>query len=190
MIWRPKRDLHREPITLWNDRDWADRPGDRHVFIGLLLHKKLTAARFRLAEQKTREAVEEAEKKGRSPKEGGGDSRPKIIFSKPRPNSRPKPRSVVRKFLNMEKRLLQKEENLEKRIDLFDQKEANLSKREKTILQQEKNVSEMEKKYQNPIGGDSGNLLERIAGISAEEAKESLMKLVESEMRHEIRQAH
>jgi ribonucrease Y len=153
------------------------------VFIGLLLHKKLTAARFRLAEQKTREAVEEARKKAEAlKKEAEIQAKDYLFQAKAEFETEAKERR--QEVLNMERRLLQKEENLEKRIDLFDQKESNLSKREKTILQQEKNVSELEKKYQSLVG-DQRQLLERIAGISAEEAKDRLMKLVESEMRHE-----
>jgi len=153
------------------------------IFIGLLLHKKLTAARFRLAEQKTREAVEEAREKAEALKrEAEIQAKDYLFQAKAEFESEAKERR--QEVLNMERRLLQKEENLEKRIDLFDQKESNLSKREKTILQQEKNVSEMEKKYQSLVG-EQRQLLERIAGISAEEAKDRLMKLVESEMRHE-----
>ena len=153
------------------------------IFIGLLLYKKLTAARFRLAEQKTREAVEEAREKAEALKrEAEIQAKDYLFQAKAEFESEAKERR--QEVLNMERRLLQKEENLEKRIDLFDQKESNLSKREKTILQQEKNVSEMEKKYQSLVG-EQRQLLERIAGISAEEAKDRLMKLVESEMRHE-----
>ena len=153
------------------------------IFIGLLLHKKLTAARFRLAELKTREAVEEAREKAEALKrEAEIQAKDYLFQAKAEFETEAKERR--QEVLNMERRLLQKEENLEKRIDLFDQKESNLSKREKTILQQEKNVSEMEKKYQSLVG-EQRQLLERIAGISAEEAKDRLMKLVESEMRHE-----
>ena len=153
------------------------------VLIGLVLHKKLTAARFRLAEQKTREAVEDARKKAEAVKrEAEIQAKDYLFQAKAEFEAEAKERR--QEILNMERRLLQKEENLEKRIDLFDQKESNLSKREKNILQQEKNVSEMEKKYQSLIE-EQRQLLERVAGISAEEAKDHLMKLVESEMRHE-----
>lgn len=153
------------------------------VLIGLFLHKRLTAARIRLAEQKTREAAEEAQKRAEALKrEAEIQAKDYLLRAKTEFETEAKERR--QEILNLEKRLLQREENLEKRIDLFDQKEANLSKREKTIFQQEKNVSEMEKKYQSLIV-EQRQLLERIAGITAEEAKERFMNLVESEMRHE-----
>ncbi len=150
---------------------------------GALLHKRLTAAHFRLVEQKNRDAVEEAQKRAEALKrEAEVQAKDYLFQAKAEFESEAKERR--QEVLNMEKRLLQKEENLEKRIDIFDQKEGNLSKREKTILQQEKTVAEMEKKYESLIG-EQRMLLEKIAGISAEEAKDRLMKVVESEMRHE-----
>ena len=153
------------------------------VVIGLFLHKKLAAARIRLAEQKTRETVEEAKRKAEAVKREA-ELQAKDFLFQAKADFEAEVKERRQEIANLEKRLLQKEENLEKRIDLFDQKEANLSKREKTILQQERNVSEMEKKYQSLLG-EQRQLLERIAGISSDEAKERFMKLVESEMRHE-----
>jgi ribonuclease Y len=151
--------------------------------MGLLLHKKLTAARIRLAEQKTREVVEDAKKKAEAMKrEAEIQAKDYLFQAKTEFETEVKERR--QEILNMEKRLLQKEENLEKRIDLFDQKEAHLSKREKALLQQEKNVGEMEKKYQSMME-EQRQTLQRFAGISSEEAKDRLMKLVESEMHHE-----
>jgi ribonucrease Y len=153
------------------------------VVIGLFLHKKLAAARIRLAEQKTRQAAEEAKREAEAMRRQA-ELQAKDFLFQAKADFEAEVKERRQEVANLEKRLLQKEENLEKRIDLFDQKEANLSKREKTILQQERNVSEMEKKYQSLLG-EQRQLLERIAGITAEEAKERFMKLVESEMRHE-----
>ncbi len=153
------------------------------ILVGFVLHKRITAARFRLAEEKTRDAIAEAEKKAAALKrEAEIQAKDYLFQAKGEFEKEAKERR--QDILNMEKRLLQKEENLEKRIDIFDQKEGNLSKREKAILQQEKTISEMEKKYQALIV-EQGQLLERIAGMSADEAKDRFMKLVESEMRHE-----
>jgi len=136
-----------------------------------------------MAEQESRKAIEEAKKKAEElRREAEIQKKDYLIQAKTEFEAEVKERR--QEILNMEKRLLQREENLEKRIDLFDQKEASLSKREKSLLQQEKVVAEMEKKYTALIE-EQRRMLERIAGISSEEAKEGLMKLVESEMRHE-----
>ncbi|MBM4331444.1 MAG: ribonuclease Y [Deltaproteobacteria bacterium] len=151
--------------------------------VGFLLHKQMSAARYRLAEQRAREAVEEAKKKAEAVRKEA-EIQAKDHFFRARSEFEAEAKERRQELHNMEKRLLQKEENLEKRVDLLDQKEASLSKREKAFSQLEKTLGEKEKKYSAMLE-EQRQMLERIAGVSAEEAKELLMKLVESEMRHE-----
>ncbi|MBP1718353.1 MAG: metal dependent phosphohydrolase [Deltaproteobacteria bacterium] len=150
---------------------------------GYLLQRKMTAERFRLAEQKAREAVEEAKREAEGVRKEA-EIQAKDHFFRARAEFEQEAKERRQELLNMEKRLLQKEENLEKRVDLLDQKEGGLTKREKTIQQQERTVGEKEKRY-NLLIEEQRHLLEQIAGITADEAKERFMKLVESEMRHE-----
>jgi ribonuclease Y len=153
------------------------------IGIGLILHSKLTATRSRLTEQKAREAVEEAEKRAVAVKKEAEIQAKDLLF-KARTEFEAEVKERRQEILNLEKRLLQREENLEKRIDLFDQKETGFARREKALSQQEKAVGEMENRYAAMID-QQRQVLERIAGISAEEAKDRLMQMVESQMRHE-----
>lgn len=153
------------------------------IAVGYLLHKKRTAERFRLAEQKAKESIERARREAEALKKEA-EIQAKDHFVKARSEFEDEAKERRQGLHNLERRLLQKEENLEKRVDLLDQKEANLTKREKNLLQQEKGIAEKEKKY-NTMLDEQRQMLERIAGMPAEEAKEHLMKLVESEMRHE-----
>jgi len=153
------------------------------IGMGYLLHKKLTAARFRVAEQRAKEAIEEAKKEAEVvKKEAEIQAKDHLFQAKAEFEGEAKERRL--ELLNLEKRLLQKEENLEKRVDILDQKESNLGKREKGLLQQEKGLAEKEKTYAALLEEQRQNL-ERIAEISTDEAKDRLMKMVESEMRHE-----
>ena len=153
------------------------------VAVGYFLQKKMAAARVRLAEQKAREAVEEAKREAEAVRKEV-EIQAKDHFFQVKAEFEAETKERRQELLNLEKRLLQKEENLEKRVDLLDQKESSFSKREKVLLQQEKTIGEKEKKYSTMIE-EQRQMLERIAGVSAEEAKDGLMKLVESEMRHE-----
>jgi ribonucrease Y len=153
------------------------------VWVGFLLHRKISAHRSRLAEQKAREILEEAKKEADNlKKEAEIHSKDHFFRAKTEIETEAKERR--QELVNLEKRLLQKEDNLEKRVDLLDQKEAGFSKREKILLQQEKGIEDKEKKLSLMIT-EQEQILESIAGISSEEASERLMKLVESEMRHE-----
>lgn len=150
---------------------------------GFLISKKISAQRWQLAEQKARELLEEAKKQAEALKKEA-EIQAKDHFYRARLEFESEAKERRLELQSMERRLLQKEENIEKRMDLLDQKEASLTKREKALQQQEKVLSEKEKQY-IALVEEQKQLLERIAGISVDEAKERLMKMVESEMRHE-----
>ena len=89
-----------------------------------------------------------------------------------------------KEFQNLEKRLLQKEENLDKKSEALDKRETTIAKREKLILQQEKEIGDKEKELHTLID-DQRVKLESLSGISSQEAKEMLVRMVENEARHE-----
>lgn len=150
---------------------------------GFLINKRIAANRWRLAEQKARELLETAKREAEALKKEA-EIQAKDYFYRARVEFEAEAKERRLELQNMERRLLQKEENIDKRLDLLDQKEASLTKREKALQQQEKIINEKEKQYQTLVE-EQRQLLEQMAGISAEEAKERLMKMVESEMRHE-----
>ncbi|MGQ9695699.1 MAG: ribonuclease Y [Thermodesulfobacteriota bacterium] len=150
---------------------------------GFLINKKIAANRWRLAEQKAGELLEAAKREAEALKKEA-EIQTKDHFYRARVEFEAEAKERRLELQNMERRLLQKEENIDKRLDVLDQKEANLTKREKALQQQEKIIHEKEKQYYALVE-EQKQLLEQMAGISAEEAKERLMQMVESEMRHE-----
>ena len=74
-----------------------------------------------------------------------------------------------------EKRILQKEENLDKKIENLEQREENL--KDKTIKLEEK------EEYVAEIQRRQLELLEKISGLTAEEAKSYLLKNIEDKVR-------
>ena len=83
-----------------------------------------------------------------------------------------------KEITRVENRLTQKEEHLDKRIDNLDKKEEQLNAkiRENTELTDEiEGIKEEQKE-----------LLQKISGMSADEAKQVLLERVEAESRHEI----
>ncbi len=84
----------------------------------------------------------------------------------------------------LEKRLTQKEENLEKKMDLLDKKDFEAGKREKRLGKNERALEEKSLQLKKLI--DETQLrLERIAGISKDEAKSMLMDSLIEEVKHE-----
>ncbi|MDH3921810.1 MAG: Rnase Y domain-containing protein, partial [Desulfobulbaceae bacterium] len=83
-----------------------------------------------------------------------------------------------------EKRLSQKLDQIERKIDLLDKRETDLLRREQSFVQHEKQLEQRIKKADALIE-EQRFRLERIAGISREEAKKMLMESIESEARLE-----
>jgi ribonuclease Y len=77
----------------------------------------------------------------------------------------------------MERRLIQKEENFEKRQEHLENQERTLSGREKAFVDREQALSLEQEKWVKE--------LERISGLSAEEAKRLLIQSLENEALHE-----
>lgn len=77
----------------------------------------------------------------------------------------------------LEKRVLSREENLDRKSESIEKKEASLASREQALEKQKAKVEELEAQRLQE--------LERISGLTSEQAKEYLLKTVEQEVRHE-----
>ena len=76
-----------------------------------------------------------------------------------------------------ERRLQQKEESLDKKMDAYERKEDDLTKKQAAITATQNEV--------NLIKRSQMEVLEKISGLTQEEAKKYLLDSVESEVRHE-----
>ncbi|MCX7959185.1 MAG: Rnase Y domain-containing protein, partial [Deltaproteobacteria bacterium] len=93
-------------------------------------------------------------------------------------------REKKEELIQIEKRLRQKEENLEKKVDFLDNREEELKRREKNITRREQMVSENERKYSELLE-QAKTQLERVAGLSREEAKKELVQSLTDEAKLE-----
>jgi len=84
----------------------------------------------------------------------------------------------------IENRLQQKEENLDRKTDLFTKREADIEKKESSIVNKETLLHEKHDSL-DKILEDQKEKLEKIAGISSQEAKEHLVQLMVDDARHE-----
>ena len=76
-----------------------------------------------------------------------------------------------------ERRLQQKEESLDKKLDIHEKKEEDLAKRIAAVQNQQEEVAKIKKSQLE--------MLEKISGLTQEDAKAYLLSNVESEVRHE-----
>jgi len=82
----------------------------------------------------------------------------------------------------LERRILQKEENLEKKGALLDERETELIKQHKLAAKQEEELKVQNERYQQLVAEQKARL-EHLAGMSATEAKEYLLQTMEREIR-------
>ncbi|UCH20396.1 MAG: ribonuclease Y, partial [Deltaproteobacteria bacterium] len=83
-----------------------------------------------------------------------------------------------------EKRLIQKEEHIERKTEQFDQREREIIRQEKFLAKREDQIDKNEKKY-NQLIEEQKMQLEKISSLTAEQAKELLIRAMENEARYE-----
>lgn len=84
----------------------------------------------------------------------------------------------------IEKRILFKEENLDRKLEQMDRREGEIRKSEQSLETRKKGADDLHKMYETLIEETRQNL-ERVSGVTAEEAKKMLMSQMTSEATHE-----
>ncbi|MBR3602531.1 MAG: ribonuclease Y, partial [Lachnospiraceae bacterium] len=138
--------------------------------------KKAAAKTIGTAEDKAREIIDEALKTAESKKrEGLLEVKEESIRTKNELDKEIKERRAeVQRY---ERRIQQKEENIDKKSDAIEKKEASLAAKEEELTKQKEKIAKLnEERVQE---------LERISGLTSEQAKEYLLKIVEDEVKHE-----
>jgi ribonuclease Y len=83
-----------------------------------------------------------------------------------------------------ESRLINKEENVDRKIEQYERKERELNHKEKTLRKREGQIERKELEYEELIE-EQKQQLEKISGLSADQAKELLIRAMENEARYE-----
>lgn len=83
-----------------------------------------------------------------------------------------------------ENRLLQKEENLDRKDESLDKRENLLEKKEDSLNQRQQHIEELESKVDEMVRKQQAEL-ERISGLTREEAKAIIIERMENELAHE-----
>jgi len=153
------------------------------IYIYYQNQKKKVTQISQQAELHTKTIVQEAERQSATiMKEANLEVKDKFLQMKA--EFEKQTRDQRNQLLQLEKRIHQKEESLEKRTNYIDSKEKDILKRENQFNQQVHELNEVRKKYDNLIA-EQKRELERIAGMTAEEAKKVLLKAIETEARQE-----
>ncbi|MBR3833204.1 MAG: ribonuclease Y [Lachnospiraceae bacterium] len=145
-------------------------------FVAIAYRKNIAEAKLGKAEDKAREIIDEALKSAEAKKrETLLEAKEEALRMKNEIDKEVKDRRA--EIQRSEKRVLSKEENLERKTEAIEKKEAALSKREAELETMRSEITQLEAKRTQE--------LERISGLTSEQAKEYLLKTVEDEVKHE-----
>ena len=153
------------------------------VIVGFYLSKRLIEARTENIEQQGKKLIENALAEAEQiKKESLLQSKDEAYQLKQEVEKEIKDRK--KEIVEEEKRLITKLDQIERKIDILDKREMDLLKKEQTFVKGEEALARRGKELDNLIA-EQRFQLERVSGITQEEAKKLLIESIESEARME-----
>ena len=144
--------------------------------LGVTYRKKVAEKEIGSAEEEAKRIINEAIK-------GGENKKHEMLLEakeeihKTRTEQERENKERRNELQKQERRLQQKEESLDKKLDIHEKKEEELAKKVAAVQKQQDEVAAIKK--------GQLEMLEKISGMTQEEAKTYLLNNVESEVRHE-----
>ena len=144
--------------------------------VGVLIRKKAAESKISSAESEAKRLLENANREAENiKKEEIFKAKEEIMRSRDELDKEIRERRG--EVQSQERRLIQKEENLEKRSEMFERKERELEKEEKELDQKKDDIQEIFNRQMQE--------LQRISGLSSEEAKKQLLSELEKQLTNE-----
>lgn len=143
-------------------------------FVTTAYYKKVTEAKIGNADEKAREIIDEAVKTAETKKrEAMLEAKEESIRVKNDLDKEVKERRA--EIGRSERRIVQKEENLDKKLEAIEKREAGFAAKEEEINRQKAQVARLNEERVKE--------LERISGLTSEQAKDYLLKTVEEDVK-------
>lgn len=143
---------------------------------GYLLRKQFAEAKTGLAEERAKEIVAEAQRAGEAERrELLINAKEEAVKMRAEADRENKERRL--EMQRVERRLLQREEAIDRKTESIEKKESDLERREKEVRKLEDGIAAVYEKHRLE--------LERISGLTSEQAKKELLSEIETEIRHD-----
>ncbi|SFE37703.1 ribonuclease Y [Alteribacillus iranensis] len=152
--------------------------------IGYFVRKSLAEAKIASAEHAAKQIVEDAER------EAEANKKVVVLEAKDQAHQiRAEAEEDLRERKNevqkQENRLMQKEEILDRKSEMLDKKEESLDKREESLTETQRQVEDKNSKVEEILAKQQAEL-ERISGMSRDEARTMIRSEVEQELKHDM----
>ena len=143
------------------------------TFVGFISRKKIAESKLKSAENEANQIIERAKIEAENKKKEEIFKAKEEILSA-RQDLEDEIRERRGEVQGQEKRLIQKEENLERKLEMIDQKERSLLQKEDDLKAKNQKIDEITNKQMEE--------LQRISGLSLEEAKKQILSELEKTM--------
>jgi ribonuclease Y len=151
--------------------------------IAFWIKGRVVSQKVKAAESEAQKLTEEAKRKSETLlKEANLEIKDRLFRMKSEFDSETKETS--RELKNREQRLLHKEETLDRKIEQFDQRDRELTRQEKEHTRKAEKIERDARKY-NELLEEQRNQLVKISGMTADQAKDLLIRSMENEARYE-----
>ncbi|SFL75126.1 ribonuclease Y [Salibacterium qingdaonense] len=151
--------------------------------IGYFVRKSTAEAKIASAEQASKQIIDDAHRQAEA------DKKEAVLEAKDeahklREEAEEDLRGRRNEVQKQENRLMQKEEILDRKSETLDKKEESLEKREESLADKQRQVEEQNSKVEEILSKQQEEL-ERISGLTKEEAKEMLKQDLQQELEHD-----
>jgi ribonuclease Y len=147
------------------------------------IRTRLTADKIKAADDEARRIIEDVQKESDTiRKEAKLYAKDQLYQMKVEFENETK--EIRSELKNLQKRLEQREESIDRKTEQLERRDAAISKKEQQNMEKERWLQGQEKKYQDLIEQQKMQL-EKISGLTGDEAKELLIKAMENEARYE-----
>jgi ribonucrease Y len=153
------------------------------AYAGYILRKYLAEKKVQTAEQQAQHILEQAKKEAQD-RRREVELEAKDLLYRMRQDFERETKDRRGEIYNLEKRLTQKEENIDRRLDLLEKKEKEIEARNENIRKQEEALKLKDNQLLSLVAEEKERL-QKIASLSAEEAKQILLSRLNEELNTE-----
>ncbi len=151
--------------------------------IGYLLRKYAAEMKVKIAETKAKEITQAAEKEAENIRREAKLEAKDLLY-KTRAEFERETKETRQRLAALERRQLQKEENIDRKVDILERKERDAQRREKNITLAEKALENKNSELGRLIEEEKQRL-QRVSGLTAEAAKRILLERMERDAKLE-----
>lgn len=153
------------------------------IFIGYYYRKIFAEKKLQNAEAKVKDIIDAA-KRDAETRRKEVELEAKDTLYRIRQDFEKETKDRREELAGIDKRLMQKEENLERRVDLLERKEKELIKREELVVAQEASIKNKDMQLQQLINEEKQRL-QSISSLTRDEARNLLLSRMQDEVRDE-----